>query len=239
MKILLIAGHGAGDPGAVCGAYKEADETRNMVGLLRPILEQRGISVGVYPASRNAYADYKAGTLRATAHAELYDYVLEIHFNACTVDHGDGKTKGVECYVNSSESGIGVENAICDALHGLGFTNRGVKRYDKWAVIKSCKNAGTSSALLEVCFIDDADDMKIYTKSRERVAEAIANGICEGFGIPYKEVPAVAKTDMEIAKELAVAKGIIKGNGSGDMMWDKPMTREQLVTVLYRLGVLK
>lgn len=238
MKILLIAGHGAGDSGAVNGAYKEADETRNVVGLLRPILEQRGISVGVYPASRNAYTDYKNGTFLNTGNPQAYDYVLEIHFNACSPDKGDGKTKGVECYVTTAENGTGVETAICNALHGLGLTNRGVKRYN-WAVINSCKRAGTSSALLEVCFIDDSDDIKIYTRSRERVAEAIANGICEGFGIAYKEVPAVAKTDMEIAKELAAAKGIIKGDGHGNYMWDKPMTREQMVTVLYRLGILK
>lgn len=60
MKILLISGHGAGDPGAVAKidgrVYREADLTREVVANLKPLLEQYGAKVDVYPTARNALA---------------------------------------------------------------------------------------------------------------------------------------------------------------------------------------
>ena len=40
MKILLIAGHGAGDPGASGCGYKEANLTRELVNLIAPKLRK-------------------------------------------------------------------------------------------------------------------------------------------------------------------------------------------------------
>ncbi len=86
MKILLIAGHGAQDSGAVATIdgvrYREADLTREVVGNLKPLLESYGVGVGVYPTSHDAYTDYKNGKLVANANFSAYDYILEIHFNA-------------------------------------------------------------------------------------------------------------------------------------------------------------
>lgn len=200
MKILLISGHGAGDPGAVATvngkAYKEADEARRLTAALAKQLKSVA-SVATYPTERNAYTDYKNGCLKNTAKFNHYNYVLEIHFNAFKADTGDGKTKGVECYVTTTEKGISVEEAICKKIAAVGFTNRGVKR-NNWAVIKTAKNAGVSAALLEVCFIDDADDMKVYEANRAKIACAIAEGIIEGFGLKKKSDP------------LAAAKNTIK-----------------------------
>ena len=67
--------------------------------------------------------------------------------------------------MTTSESGITVEEAICKNVAALGFTNRGVKRKN-WSVIATAKSQGVSSCLLEVCFIDDPDDIfrAQYTK---------------------------------------------------------------------------
>ena len=47
MKILLIAGHGAGDPGASGCGYKEANLTRELVNLIAPKLRKYA-TVDVY-----------------------------------------------------------------------------------------------------------------------------------------------------------------------------------------------
>ena len=47
MKILLIAGHGAGDPGASGCGYREANLTRELVNLIAPKLRKYAI-VDVY-----------------------------------------------------------------------------------------------------------------------------------------------------------------------------------------------
>lgn len=191
MKILLIAGHGAGDPGAtsVIGgvSYWEAEETRAVVADLAEDL--RGAAeVRVYDTSRNAYTDYQNGTLPSLAQFSNYDYVLEIHFNSFRPDSGDGKVKGSEIYVTPQESGIQVELDILRHLAAIGFTDRGVKRRSNLAVINQARRAGVSAALLEVCFLDDADDMRLYTAGRGAIARAVAAGIREGFGLEEREM---------------------------------------------------
>lgn len=234
MNILLIAGHGAGDPGATSTTngklYKEAEETRRVVAALQPIL-QKYCKVSVYPTSRNAFEDHKSGTLRSTAKFENYNYVLEVHFNAFKDGPLDGNTKGVECYVTSRESGTTVEQAICKNIAAVGLTNRGVKRYN-WSVINSAKNAGVSSALLEVCFIDDPDDMKVYTQKFQQIINGIAKGIVDGFGlgdfkmeseekeeeeemVVYKKIEDIPSWGKATVEKL-IKKGYLNGNSSKD-----------------------
>lgn len=177
MKILLIAGHGQGDPGAVANGYKEADLTREVVKLLKPQLDNYA-EVTIADTSKNWYKN--------TMDFSPYDYVLEIHFNAGVNDSkGNNGTTGTEIFITTSEKTHGVETNIVQGISSIGFKNRGVKRKN-WSVISRAKNQGVSSALLEVCFIDDADDMWLYLKKKTEVIKAIANGIITGFGIKPK-----------------------------------------------------
>lgn len=201
MNILLIAGHGAGDPGATAvhngKVYREADETRSLVRLLASELSANYlVDVGTFSFDRNAYADLQAKKL-PNAVFQNYDYVLEIHFNACTSDKADGHTKGVECYVTQEERSVGVELQIVQRIAALGMTNRGVKRKN-YAVIKAAKAAGVSSALLEVCFIDDPDDWQCYQAKKRDTAHGIAAGIAAGFGLSVRPM-----TSREIVQQAA------------------------------------
>lgn len=243
MKILLIAGHGAGDPGATGTyggkVYKEADETRNLVSLIAAELRKTTAEVEIRDTTRNANDDWKAGKL---TFPQGLNYVLEIHFNAISQSASDGKTKGVECYVTTSENGIAVEEGICKAVASLGLTNRGVKRKN-FNVIAAAKKAGISSALLETCFIDDPDDMAVYLRSRETVAKQIAGAVCEGFGLDWKEDTTMTEKDKpsswaKTSCDKAVSRGIFQGDENGDMMWQQPVTREQLAVILDRIDLL-
>lgn len=203
-KILLIAGHGAGDSGATSGLWKEATETRNVVAGLKEAMKNIA-DVTVYPTSRNAFTDYENGVLNSNAKFANYNYVLEIHFNAGATTVNNNKTTGVECYVTTSESGVTVEEAICKKVAACGLTNRGVKRKN-WSVINTAKKAGVSSALLEVCFIDDPDDMKVYSTKQSEIVKAIAEGIKSGFGLsgtiaePYPKKGNDVVTDTQPSK---------------------------------------
>lgn len=192
MKILLIAGHGAGDPGAVAThgkkTYKEADEVRALVKLVGAELKGYDATVATYPSTRNAYKDVQSGEFVKRTNLLSDGYVLELHLNALKKDAKNGKTKGVECYVTTKETGTSVEEAICKNIAALGFTNRGVKRKN-FAVISKAKLPSVSTALLEVCFMDDPDDWELYQKNQKQVAKAIADGIAEGFGLKKVEDP--------------------------------------------------
>lgn len=196
MKILLIAGHGESDSGAVANGYIEAELTREVVRKLKPQLD-RYADVTIADTEKNWYT-YKN---RVSLNFSLYDYVLEIHFNAAVNDtKGNGRTTGTEIYITTSEKTHGVETEIVKGLSAIGFTNRGVKRKN-FSVIARAKNQGVSSALLEVCFIDDLDDMLLYQSQKDNVIKAIANGIVKGFGLTAKEPDYVSILKEKIGLE--------------------------------------
>lgn len=190
LKILLIAGHGANDPGA-CSSYGvERDETRKVVNQMVNLFKGYDVNIDVYPQNRNCYADVCNGNVQVNF--ANYDYVFEVHFNSASA-----QANGTEIFVTNSESSVVVEQKVVNNLAALGFTNRGVKRTD-FAVIYAAKRSGTSSALVEVCFISNQNDMNRYKNSFNAVCNAMVKGIVDGFGIakiPGVKVPETKPVD--------------------------------------------
>ena len=266
MKILLIAGHGAGDPGAIGNGYHEADLTRELLKLIKLKLSKFA-EVSVFDTNKNLYTFLKKNKYNF----KKYDYVFEIHFNAAAYDRsGDGKTTGTEILVHPNEKGVTVEENILKRIEKIGFRNRGVivrTNLQNMNIVKGGQNV--SYALLETCFIDDKDDMALYAKRKEAVAFAVAEGIAEGFGliIPIEtetkeniidEVDEMTKAELkefiiETLNEVEAEKskeavgtwaadsfGKAKENGILDGTAPKSsLTREQAAAVLDRLGLLK
>ena len=199
MKILIICGHGDGDPGACACGYKEAELVREYAPLLKKSLSQYA-EVDLYDISKNLYREQKRGN---TFNFLPYDYVIELHFNAAAKDqNGNGKTTGSEILVHLYESGTTVEEAILKNICALGFKNRGVKKRSDLLNMNICKGKqGVSYALIETCFIDDLDDVKLYLSKRDELVTAIADGVVAGFGLT-KTKKELVNAD-EIAEELA------------------------------------
>ena len=198
MKILLIAGHGGSpyDSGAVGCGYTEAVETRRMATAVAPLLRNYGFEVVMYDQKNDAYKVLKNG---GSLPLSGVGYVIELHLNAAANDpQGNGKTTGVEVLVHTAEKGITVEQAICRRIAALGFQNRGVKRRGDLLVMNTVHRKGISHALIETCFVDDADDMKLYKAKFYDIARAIADGVAEGFG------KTVQKEDDEVTQKKTV-----------------------------------
>ena len=177
-KILLISGHGDGDSGAVATinkkVWKEATETITMVKKIKSALDKYNVEVDVYDTTKDAYKVLCQGGHIAF---DKYDFVLEIHFNACVRDlKGDGKTTGTEMLLSTrfTPKDQSIEKAILKNVSALGFKNRGCKQ-QALKVINTSASMGTHASLFEVCFIDDADDMAIYAASKDKIAKKIAN----------------------------------------------------------------
>lgn len=197
MKVLIIAGHGAGDTGAVAThggkTYRECDETRKLAAMLVTEFAKAGVTADSYNLMRNAFADYKEGSLVNRARFHEYDLVLELHFNAF-----DGNARGTEVYVSTAGKSSAVADAVCKAVSGVGFSNRGVKQKN-FAVIGQALLQGTKAILVETCFLDSAADMAILEENRKNVANAICHGVCVGLGISK----AAPKTARQIVQEKA------------------------------------
>ena len=246
MNLLLIAGHGAGDPGAVWNGRREADETRRLAADLQRALAGR-CTVARYPEDRNAYSDYQSGNLTGTAQFSQYDAVLELHFNACAAGT-DGKLKGVEAYVTTTETDTALASALCKALESLGFPNRGVKRKN-WAVIAAARRQGVPAVLLEVCFLDDGDDMTLYDRRYDEVAAALAGAAVKALGwkgekpMTYEEFVSMMERYQQERAALppgdwsAQARTWCETGGIlNDGRYGSQVTREELAQALYNLA---
>lgn len=211
-KMLLIAGHGQNvdgswDPGATANLYQEASLTRELVKLIKNKADQFGVSCDIAP-DRNYYSYFKHG---GTYDFRPYNYVLEIHFNASsTIDSaGDGRMKGSMVYIDKSETGHSVEDAILNNLYTIGSTQAwdGVvvtqrqESYKNGLMVQSKVRAqGVSHAVLETCFITDIDDLNWYLTNKTRIAEAIVGGVMKGFKLGDYAIK--SQTDVHYAVKV-------------------------------------
>lgn len=195
MKILLIPGHGDGDCGAVGNGYYEADLTREVATLLKA--ELSGFAdVDIADTNKNWYKHIIQQ--KNSFNFKPYDYVFEIHFNS----HAKKSANGTEIYITRAEKSHGVETNVVNGISNIGFTNRGVKA-NNFDLIYHIKKQGVSSALLEVCFITNDNDIKLYQTKKNEIIKAIANGIITGFSLEKKA------DELKEACDLLASKGII------------------------------
>lgn len=180
-KILLIAGHGAGDSGAVGNGFQEQERTRAIVSELKNRIE--GAQVDVFDMSKNCVTECRAGRVPNFA---AYNYVLEIHLNASA----NPAAHGTMCYIDQSERGHSVEDKILEELYAVGYSKcwDGVvvtqRQFSSGLVVQNrCRQQGVSHCLLETCFISNKADLDRLNSKLAQTAQAIANGVMRGFGL--------------------------------------------------------
>jgi len=175
MKILLISGHGAGDSGAVGCGHKEADLTRTATNVLSGKLAAYDVSVSRYPVARDAYQDNKNGSL--AVHLDGFNFVVEVHFNSY-----NGDAYGTE--VLYKPPGMkALATKVSAAIASVGFLDRGAKQRTDLANMNRCAKLGVPYILIETCFIDNKNDMKIYEANLYNVWDKAAAAICSYYGI--------------------------------------------------------
>ena len=159
MRINVHAGHNPAGMTA-CGAVgliNESTENRKVKNEVIRLLKMRNLRKIVEKCN-----------------AHEVDLDISIHFNSAANDsNGDGKTTGTEVYVYSAASSAAPFAArVCREIESLGFKNRGVK-YNRGLYV--LKNTKAPAMLIECCFVDDRDDVKLY--SYEKMAAAIVRAI--------------------------------------------------------------
>ena len=185
LNIMLIAGHGEGDPGATSIWGWEMNYTRELATLVKKAFGDSA-NVTMYDQNKNCY--HQCSVYGNVPDFTPYDYVLEIHFNAKGSGkdpNGDGRFTGVGAYVHPTKSSgkYYVEKKIIEKVVALGFKQWGSGVYTmNLCVARHATEQGTNFALLETAFIDDGDDMSFYTAHKNDFAVAIASAILEALG---------------------------------------------------------
>ena len=209
MIINVHAGHGP-DGKVGCGAVgliKESTEARKVTEKTINLLKIAGATV--YDCTCNDGKNQSDVLYKIVnkCNAHKVDLDVSIHFNAGASDKaGNGKTTGVEVLIYSKNGGAyDYADKICKSIAALGFRNRGVKlRPDLYFLRKTVAPA----LLIEVCFVDDADDVKLY--DADKVAQAIVKAITGKTVII--EPPAMPKEPEKPAPKLETFRVKIKAD---------------------------
>lgn len=213
-KLLVMAGHGRNvdgswDPGALGCGYQEANLTRELSRLIVQQAKLNGIDCDLAP-DRNHFSFFQHG---GKYDVSAYNYVLEVHFNASTVQTPlkNGEMKGTMFYIDRSETGHSVEDAILRGLYEIGSRQAwdGVvvtqRQYTSGLMVQNHIRAqGVSHAVLETCFITDGDDMAWYQSRKQLIATKVIEGIIKGFGLAPEPDHHYAYVGKGIATEEAL-----------------------------------
>lgn len=169
------AGHcpqGKGASGAV-GILQESVEDRAVKNEVIRLLRAEGHTVYDCTCDENTTKQGCLNKIVAKCNQHSVDLDISLHLNSGRNDYGgDGSTGGVEVW-NYDTGTQEISDRICEAIATeLGIHNRRTK-YDKDLFVLA--NTKSKALLVECCFVDDADDAKVW--DAKRCAEAIAEGI--------------------------------------------------------------
>lgn len=169
--IVIDAGHGGSDPGAVYNGRQEKEDTLRLALAVGEILQENGQNV-IYTRTEDIYqTPFQKATAGNEANA---DFFVSIHRNSSPVP---GQYSGVETLVYE-RSGIKEEMAenINRELEEAGFKNLGVKERPGLVVLRRTK---MPAVLVEAGFINNGEDNRIFDENFEQMAQAIADGILQ------------------------------------------------------------
>ena len=169
--IMLDAGHGGRDPGAVYNGRQEKDDSLALTLVIGELLQERGVDV-LYTRTTDVYESPYQKAMEANAAGA--DFFISIHRNSSP----EANTySGVESLVYN-RSGIKLEMAenINDQLEAVGFVNLGVKERPGLVVLRRTR---MPAVLVEVGFINSDTDNMLFDNNFNDIALGIAEGILD------------------------------------------------------------
>lgn len=216
MKILIFSGHSASGYrgcGAV-GGINESNETRRLGKKVVEYLKAMGVDVDYACVDKPKTSNYLKEQVALANSMGKYDCVVQIHFNA-----SNGKGKGTETYYTSSKGKVFAER-VHNKLKTV-FRDRGVKQNNG---LYWLKNTACPSILIETCFCDNNDDVKLYNNNFNKVAQLIAEGLANKTYVakPQEEIKdessflvKILVDELNIRKEASFTStvvGVVKKN---------------------------
>lgn len=169
MRVVISSGHGAKVSGAV-GLISEVTEARKVTDSVGRLLAALGADVKVFHENTATSQSTNLNNITNHHNAQQRDLDVSVHFNSSggTVD----KPIGTEVlWVTQEALAKRVSKAISQSS---GLIDRGAKkRTDLHFLNKTSK----PSILIEVCFVNSREDVRLYEKFFSEICAAIASSI--------------------------------------------------------------
>ena len=177
-KVYIDAGHGWGSDRGAVGNYNgvpiyEQDLTAELATLTSQYLASKSSAIGQYVNLSGNHFSVRA----QDAVNRGCNLFVSLHFNS-------GGGTGTESYVYAdlgqrNPNSDNLRNQIHDRLVRVTQLRDRGKKYENFAVCR----APMPSTLLEIAFIDNSNDIRLYQLNKHNIANAIAEGIYQ-FCLP-------------------------------------------------------
>ena len=183
-RVVVDAGHGGADPGAVSGNLKEKDLNLKAANYMYNRFKELGIPVAITrDTDKTLTRAERLNTMRNTFGNDSKVLVLSNHINA-------GGGEGAEVVYPLRSNGT-LANNILNEIGAKGQIKR--KTYqrvlpenpsrDYYYIMRETPN--TEALLIEYGFIDNPRDQQKLVNNIENYAEAVVKAVSEYIGVPY------------------------------------------------------
>jgi len=176
-------GHGGNDSGAILGNRQESNDVLSVGKEIAVEMRRHGVTVD---ETRTNDTTLSLRDRSSFENRKSYDYFISFHRNAF-----NKKAHGVETftYSHSSKKANELATKVQNNLVSLGFTDRGTKEAN-FHVLRETKSP---AILIEMGFIDNAEDNKIFDCKRNEIVKAIIQAILSQLNIKYIDKIVIAK----------------------------------------------
>lgn len=173
-KIVLDAGHGGTDPGAVYQGRQEKDDNLRLAMAVGDILRNNGVDVQ-YTRTDDVYqTPFEKARIANDAGA---DFLISFHRNSSPMDN---QYSGSEVLIyDKSGKKLDMAENILGALGEVGFKELGVKERPGLVVLRRSK---MPAILIETGFINNDQDNQLFDKAFQDIAQGIADAILGTLG---------------------------------------------------------
>lgn len=173
--IVIDAGHGGYDAGAVKGSRYEKNDNLRMALAVGERLERCGVNV-IYTRTTDEFIPLLERS--RISNSRNVDLFASFHRNSATSTAANGVETIV--YNNASNKSVQAAEALQQALVNLGVqSNRGVKR----ANLSVLRETNAPALLLELGFISNDQDNALFDRQFDAYADAIARSLAQSVGV--------------------------------------------------------
>lgn len=177
-NLVIDAGHGGKDPGAVGNGLNEKDINLSVALLLKEKLAPYKKEINL-KLTRETDVFLELSDRVKISNAFKADLFVSIHCNSSN----NTSAQGVETYCYRLSNQKGAKLIHEEIIASKAFTvNRKVKEANFYVV----KNTTAHAVLCELAFISNTNDAKILKNKQNDLAEAILKGILRYFNVKYK-----------------------------------------------------